>query len=181
MLLEAFSVATTRQREKDERLKMKERRTENKYSLDPLLESLLVYTSEQDLSRRLRTLFYRFDIHEIESLCYQELYEGLHHLEFDPPIQLRVQEYNVIFQNFSDGTGHVDLRGFEMACRAQLKFFCLRRLGNLISTMPVLCLGASLPFWRCTRARARARVHVCAARVQVHECKCINALTPHAA
>ena len=48
------------------------------YTLDPLLESLMNYASDEDLTHKLKSLFQRFDIDEDSVITYQEMYEGLH-------------------------------------------------------------------------------------------------------
>ena len=95
------------------------------YTLDPLLESLMNYASDEDLTHKLKSLFQRFDIDEDSVITYQEMYEGLHKLEYQPPIALPLQEYELITGGgMVDGDGCLSFSAFSAVLREQLKLFC---------------------------------------------------------
>eukprot|EP00802_Teleaulax_amphioxeia_P024376 Tamp_25068.p1 GENE.Tamp_25068~~Tamp_25068.p1 ORF type:complete len:126 (-),score=34.19 Tamp_25068:144-521(-) len=99
------------------------------YMLDPLLEKLMAHTSDQDLTSKLLFLFQKFDIDDDKSINFQEFYEGLHKLQFEPPIELTMQEYEHIAGGFflSTGYGTIDLVAFCQIMREQLKLYRQRR------------------------------------------------------
>ena len=139
VLCESFSLASRRYEELEEKLKLRGSILEHMYALDPLLESLMSHTSEQDLTSKLFLLFQKFLIDDDNSLDFQELHEGLHKLSFKdtPPIKLTLKQYEHIAGNFflSPGNKTIDFRAFCSIMREQLKIFCNRRLGEFISTV----------------------------------------------
>jgi Ca2+-binding EF-hand superfamily protein len=74
------------------------------YTLDPLLESLMNYASDEDLTHKLKSLFQKFDLDEDSVITYQEMYEGLYKLKYEPPIALPLQEYELITQEIYIGS-----------------------------------------------------------------------------
>ena len=105
-------MAAHRYREKQEKAKLKAARANDIYSMDPLLETLMSHSTDQDLSSRLLALFEKFDIDEDKTINYQELYEGLYKLKFKPPITLSKQEFDFISRDYTQSTGGVDFIGF---------------------------------------------------------------------
>jgi hypothetical protein len=60
VLCESFSLAARRYEELEEKLKQRGSVLEHMYTLDPLLESLMSHTSEQDLTSKLLLPFVGF-------------------------------------------------------------------------------------------------------------------------
>jgi Ca2+-binding EF-hand superfamily protein len=131
VLLENFAIAERRFREQEERKKLQEGVKENMYTLDPLLETLMSHTSEQHLTSKLLFLFQKFDVDDDKIIDFQEIYEGLHKLSFTPPIKLTFEEYEHIAKEHET----IDFRAFSSIMREQLKSYCQRRLGELISSV----------------------------------------------
>jgi Ca2+-binding EF-hand superfamily protein len=93
------------------------------YTLDPLLESLMNYASDEDLTHKLKSLFQKFDLDEDSVITYQEMYEGLYKLKYEPPIALPLQEYELITQDCTVN-GDLSFSGFSAVLREQLRLFC---------------------------------------------------------
>ena len=137
VLLDNFSTASRTLREARDKEKLLEERQKEMYTLDPLLECLMSYESEEDLTFKLYSIFQALDIDEGGLITFQELYEGLHKMGFKPPIKLTLEEYDSIThdQKLCVGEGHLDLEGFCAVMREQLKHLCSRRLGNFIDNV----------------------------------------------
>ena len=137
VLLDNFSTASRTLREARDKEKLLEERQKEMHTLDPLLECLMSYESEEDLTFKLYSIFQALDIDEGGLITFQELYEGLHKMGFKPPIKLTLEEYDSIThdQKLCVGEGHLDLEGFCAVMREQLKHLCSRRLGNFIDNV----------------------------------------------
>ena len=61
VLLENFTLASQRNREMDEKDALRKSQNKSMYTLDPLLESLMSYSSDNDLTSKLLTLFELMD------------------------------------------------------------------------------------------------------------------------
>jgi voltage-gated sodium channel len=138
VLVENFSIAMHKHREQEEKQKLRALRVEHMYTLDPLLESLMSNTSDQDLTSKLLLLFQTFDVDDDQVIDFQELFEGLHKMSFTPPIKLTLKEYehiagNHLLSNYASPM--IDFRAFSSIVREQLKIYCQRRLGELISSV----------------------------------------------
>ena len=145
-------MAAHRYREKQEKAKLKAARANDIYSMDPLLETLMSHSTDQDLSSRLLALFEKFDIDEDKTINYQELYEGLYKLKFKPPITLSKQEFDFISRDYTQSTGGVDFIGFSSIMREQIKLFVQRRLGNFIDRFSVCMHMCTSRCWCCAHA-----------------------------
>jgi voltage-gated sodium channel len=135
VLLESFTIARHRHREQEEKRRLLDSMSESMYVLDPLLESLMSHTSDQDLTSKLIFLFQKFDVDDDKIIYYQEFHEGLHKLSsFTPPIKLTLKEYeHIAGPHFvSKDCRGIDFRGFSSIVREQLKFCCQRQIGDMI-------------------------------------------------
>ena len=81
------------------------------------------YASDEDLTHKLKSLFQKFDLDEDSVITYQEMYEGLYKLKYEPPIALPLQEYELITQDCTVN-GDLSFSGFSAVLREQLKLFC---------------------------------------------------------
>jgi voltage-gated sodium channel len=137
VLLESFGIAKHRFREQEEKQRLLKNSSENMYVLDPLLESLMSHTSDQDLTSKLIFLFQKFDVDDDQIIDFQEFYEGLHKLSFTPQIKLTLREYEHIAGGHfvSKDCPSIDFRAFSSIVREQLKFYVQRRIGDLIGSV----------------------------------------------
>ena len=135
VLLDNFTTAARRLREEHDLYKLLEQRSRNINTLDPLLECLMSYESEEDLAFKLRSIFEGMDIDEGGLITYQELYEGLYKMGFQPPIRLSVEEYENLTHGKCVGQDNLDIEGFSLVMREQLHRLCQRRLGNFIENV----------------------------------------------
>lgn len=111
-----------------------------KSPLDPLLESLCSFYTNDDLSQRIRDLFEMLDADESNSLSCEELNYGLRKLKFKPPIHLTMDDYEVITEGhmLCNNLGELDAESFELMVRCQLRQFVqMQASAAMISADPV--------------------------------------------
>lgn len=133
VLLDNFTTATRREKDKNEREKLERERGEGTTtSIDPLLQTFVNVKSDDEMKKRCSDLFDRLDVDRSGALSWQELYEGLKKMEFKPRINFSQDEYNAITlqHTLCDADGELDKEAFEKTLRIQMLSFAERNLAN---------------------------------------------------
>jgi len=143
VLLDAFAAESTREKTRDDRVKLLSSRESSQFGLDALMETLMESTSDEELASRLAAMFDRFDKEGQGVLGYPEVFEGLSQLDFVPTICLTLREYETIARDHAspsldaplESKGHgeaklyiMDRDGWERMMREQLSEFCQRQV-----------------------------------------------------
>ena len=88
MLLENFSEASSAEKLRTLNDKVEVIKAKKACALDPLMQVLSHYDSDENLSRRIATLFQVIDVDDSGTLSYAEMFEGLKKMQFSPSIYL---------------------------------------------------------------------------------------------
>ncbi|EKX55140.1 hypothetical protein GUITHDRAFT_98923 [Guillardia theta CCMP2712] len=133
VLLDNFTSASEREKQKLllERIE-KNGRVKDIRSLDPLLSSLSIYDSQQELTRRIDTIFGIVDIKNVGCISRSELQAGVTLIPVYPTIKMSNQDVKEFFKSAGGGdeTLALNREEFERAIRMQIFEFMQRHIFN---------------------------------------------------
>ena len=69
--------------------------------MDPLLETLTMFSTNEDLSSKIRDLYDRIDVDEGGTVDLSELNAGLKRMNFVPPIHLSLEDFDEMTEQVS--------------------------------------------------------------------------------
>ena len=98
--------------------------------LDPLVRGLMVYTNQDDLMRRISSLYARLDIDESGAISLEELNQGLKKIPATQNLVLSQDDFNIVTNNRTllNDEGELTPAAFEVMLLTQVKSFSLRKL-----------------------------------------------------
>ena len=98
--------------------------------LDPLVRSLMIYTNQDDLMRRISNLYARLDLDESGAIDLDELNEGLKKIPATEKLILSQDDFNIVTNNRTllNGEGELTPAAFEVMMLTQVKSFSQRKL-----------------------------------------------------
>ena len=98
--------------------------------LDPLLETLSFFTTNEDLVTRIRDLYDRIDLDESGTVDISELNAGFKRMSMRAPISLSIEDYELITEHgrYTDNGDEMSPEAFESMIMAQLRRFARRKL-----------------------------------------------------
>ena len=138
VLLDHFTTATRREKDKNERKQLESKNAEGvTSSIDPLLATLMTCRSSEELTRRASDLFDRMDVDRSGALSWQEMSEGLRKMNVKPKINFTEDEFNTITlqQTLCNDEGELDKHAFDRLLRIQLFAYAERNLANSIPSI----------------------------------------------
>ena len=99
-------------------------------SIDPLIKTLLGCANQDEVTRSLANMYKRLDVDQTRGLSFQELRDGLRKMNFDPPIILTQDEFDMMTENktLCDDEEEIDAEAFETIMRLEMIKFCNRQL-----------------------------------------------------
>eukprot|EP00960_Hanusia_phi_P040004 754191-Hanusia_phi.AAC.8 len=135
VLLDNFTAASEREKQKIllEQIE-KSGRAKDIRSLDPLLSSLSVYDSQQELTKRIETVFEIIDAKNNGDISRSDLQAGVALIPVYPTIKLSNQDVKEFFKSagVGDETPALNREEFERAVRIQISEYLQRHLQNSI-------------------------------------------------
>ncbi|EKX43249.1 hypothetical protein GUITHDRAFT_110665 [Guillardia theta CCMP2712] len=102
--------------------------------LDPLLPSLMTFTTSEDLTNRISNLYQRLDLDENGSLSFKEFQQGLARLKLKKNIRLSLEDFEALTfdRSLLDDDGELTPKAFEAMIRFQLDEYARRKVGEAL-------------------------------------------------
>ena len=104
--------------------------------MDPLLETLTMFSTNEDLSSKIRDLYDRIDVDEGGTVDLSELNAGLKRMNFVPPIHLSLEDFDEMTEQGrlttkrGPGGEELNAHGFEMMIQRQLRRYTRRMMAR---------------------------------------------------
>jgi voltage-gated sodium channel len=158
VLLDEFIECISRQKEKQAAQLAKDKElalaaVRIKGSMDPLLMSLSQFTTQEDLLKKIETLFQTLDRDSSGSIGYHELQQSLKELDLSPPIIVHEDDYDVLTMGSTlcDDDGEFDHKQFQWIMEAEMKRYAMRELSVAMNEgdkqIAQMCLVLKLLFF----------------------------------
>lgn len=122
--------AEKRQRQLKELEESKHKEATPDGPLDALVRSLMVYTNQDDLMRRISNLYARLDLDESGAIDLNELNEGLKKIPATANVVLSQDDFNIVTNNRAllNEEGELTPAAFEVMMLTQVKSFSQRKV-----------------------------------------------------